>query len=365
MNKKLIIFLLFLIIFLDCKKNYQLVSDTDNLKKTVVVPVLNYPIPDNKNIIWCSDFQIAWNQLKNEINEPVKLLTDNEMFVKYLNESKQGINDLPGGSYYVKSFIPNKDNIKNITKEFKKIFPGESLPDFDTDNNSFIIFSFLKTDIKFKKPFFDNKNDFYFTSANGDRNNILTFGIRDNDRDKYKDLRAQVKILYRSGSNELENEFDEFIIDPCVSSGVNQLVLACIKKKDSLYEMYEYIQKKISEYQKEKNYNYMTEFNISDVLLIPNISFDIKREYNEIAGKYFLNNKLKDLYIDKAEQNIVFNLDKSGVKLKSFTIIRYLSGSYYYEFNKPFLLYIKKRDAKYPFLVIWIDNEELLLKRHE
>ncbi len=33
-----------------------------------------------------------------------------------------------------------------------------------------------------------------------------------------------------------------------------------------------------------------------------------------------------------------------------------------FEFNRPFLLYIKKRGADYPFFVMWMDNAELLQK---
>ena len=34
----------------------------------------------------------------------------------------------------------------------------------------------------------------------------------------------------------------------------------------------------------------------------------------------------------------------------------------YYFFNKPFLVYMKKRGAKHPFFVMWVDNAELLEK---
>jgi hypothetical protein len=33
-----------------------------------------------------------------------------------------------------------------------------------------------------------------------------------------------------------------------------------------------------------------------------------------------------------------------------------------YAFDRPFLLYLKKRDAKSPFLVMWNDNANLLQK---
>jgi hypothetical protein len=34
----------------------------------------------------------------------------------------------------------------------------------------------------------------------------------------------------------------------------------------------------------------------------------------------------------------------------------------YYLFDKPFLVYMKKRGAEHPFFVMWVDNAELLDK---
>jgi hypothetical protein len=31
-------------------------------------------------------------------------------------------------------------------------------------------------------------------------------------------------------------------------------------------------------------------------------------------------------------------------------------------FDKPFLLCLKEKEAKYPYLAIWVDNSELLVK---
>ncbi|HEX9062024.1 MAG TPA: hypothetical protein VF941_17750, partial [Clostridia bacterium] len=39
---------------------------SDKLKETVVTPVLEEKIAD-KNILYCSTFQMAWNELKNGI----------------------------------------------------------------------------------------------------------------------------------------------------------------------------------------------------------------------------------------------------------------------------------------------------------
>ena len=34
-----------------------------------------------------------------------------------------------------------------------------------------------------------------------------------------------------------------------------------------------------------------------------------------------------------------------------------------YHFNQPFLIVLQKREAKYPFFVMWADNAELLARK--
>jgi len=63
-------------------------------------------------------------------------------------------------------------------------------------------------------------------------------------------------------------------------------------------------------------------------------------------------------------------LDEKGVFLKSETIMSMTLGleassedlPHELIFDKPFLLCLKEKSAKYPYFAMWIDNTELLLK---
>jgi hypothetical protein len=57
-------------------------------------------------------------------------------------------------------------------------------------------------------------------------------------------------------------------------------------------------------------------------------------------------------------------LDRSGAVLKSESSDVVAAIPKVFSFNKPFLIYIKKRqpDAQ-PFFVMWVDNAELLSKK--
>ncbi|MHC4439849.1 MAG: hypothetical protein ACYS3S_21030, partial [Planctomycetota bacterium] len=63
---------------------------------------------------------------------------------------------------------------------------------------------------------------------------------------------------------------------------------------------------------------------------------------------------------------IDFALSRTGVVLKSDAIIIIpprggLTGSRHFHFDRPFLIYLKKREpAATPFFVMWVDNAELM-----
>ena len=42
-------------------------GSSELLERTVIVPTLDCPCPKNKNVIWCSSFQLAWNRMKDDI----------------------------------------------------------------------------------------------------------------------------------------------------------------------------------------------------------------------------------------------------------------------------------------------------------
>lgn len=62
--------------------------DTSDLKQTAVVGTLDCPMPEHKNVIWCSTFQMAWDKLKNDvIGEPVRV-RDAEEIASRLNRGQ-------------------------------------------------------------------------------------------------------------------------------------------------------------------------------------------------------------------------------------------------------------------------------------
>jgi hypothetical protein len=88
----------------------------------------------------------------------------------------------------------------------------------------------------------------------------------------------------------------------------------------------------------------------------------IEHRFKEIEGKALLNPSMRGTWIDQAIQIIELKLDRQGAAISSESMEITHKGGHDFAFNHPFLLYIKKRGAKHPFFVMWVDNAELLIE---
>jgi hypothetical protein len=74
------------------------------------------------------------------------------------------------------------------------------------------------------------------------------------------------------------------------------------------------------------------------------------------------------MFVSMALQKIDFSLSRTGVVLRSTGVMgasrsrsAQIAKPRYPYFNRPFLIYVKKRQPNaQPFFVMWVDNTELL-----
>jgi hypothetical protein len=336
-------------------------GNSTDLKQTVILPTLATPMPKGKNVIWCSSFQLAWNELKdNVIGEPVKVIGAEEI-ANRLNQAKQSRADISDESCYAAAGLVKDGTLEKIQMEMAKRFPSEPQPDFRDllTTDVIIAYSYLTANVKFRIPYFENQKEFVFRNSKGNETPVTSFGIRPEDHDTYQKLRKQIEVLYYSHHPDSFNLM-EFAVDLCKDSKPDQIVLAIIEPKETLEQTLKYLNAKVAGFTKEE---YLHRFGINDVLLVPNIFWRITHHFKELEKKYLDNRDYEDIDIRLALQMIQFRLDRSGAELKSEAKLYAESAEpNHFVFNQPFLIYMKKRGAQYPFFVMWIDNAELLSK---
>ena len=342
-------------VVVDREKTFD--GESSQLEKTMIVAALDSPIPKGKNVIWCSSFQLAWNELKDDIVKEPILLSENQEIANLLNQADQSKHDVSESDYYARAGFVQDNIIQTIQTEMAQQFPEEPVPSFDniTPLTAIISYSYLTANVRFKFPYFENDKELLFTDSNGNKTPITSFGIREEDEMQYK-LRNQMNILFVNRNSDYQ--LKECAIDLCEKSSPNQIVLAMIEPKETLLETISYIDE---QYKKAPEEKYFHKFGSVDILLVPNLFWKIAHSYKELEGPFLQNAGYDDMWIAKAMQIIQFRLDRSGAELKSEAkLYADAAGPTYYVFDRPFLIYMKKRGAKYPFFAMWVDNAELL-----
>jgi hypothetical protein len=335
-------------------------SDTSEaLQQTLIVPTLDTPIPENRSAVWCSSFQLAWNQLKIIAEGPVQL-QNAQGVADRLNRGEQTEDDLNAQDVYAMAGFVKDGIIPKIHADLAKKFPDRPAPELDVPADGAVAYAYMTAHVGFKVPFFDNDEPFLFTDSSGKKTPVKSFGIRKKDDYAYQQLRDQVHVLYFSEDVFwADREGSEFIVDPCKYSEPYQMILARTERKPTLADTLASVQDKIT---KSPTEGHRARCNPRDTLLIPAMHWQVSHHFKELEGrdKRFDNAPLKGLFLDTALQSIQFRLDRSGAQLASEAKVYVKPGASYFNFNRPFLIILKKRDAKQPFFVMWVDNTELL-----
>jgi hypothetical protein len=329
------------------------------LEKTVVVPTLDTPLPAGKSAIWCASFQLAWQDLTSVVGGPIQLAGADEV-TQRLNGTSFSTADLAPGTHYSAAGFTKSGIGEQIRQEMSAQFPDVAVPDFGTDNVA-IAFAFLEAAIPFEYPYFEDS--LTFRDSEGEATNVRAFGVRKQEEYGMRELRRQVELLFAKEDWERgEPAHTEFAVDLCKTSTPHQIVLAVVPKAETLAKTLAEVQSRIQE--NVKSGGRFTSFEIADHLLVPTMHWRIRHRFSELEGpdKLIQNAGWTDSYVDQAFQVVQFRLDKGGAELRSQAGIVVKFGPRFFHFDRPYLIYMKKRDAKEPFFVMWVDNTELMVK---
>ena len=350
------------------------IHSTD-LEHTAVVATLNCPLPEHKNVIWCGTFQIAWDRFKNDIiEEPVDLIGVQELDDR-LNRGEFSPDNLEAESFYSIAGFVKDGIIEQIQKEMARRFPSEPAPVFDERYKTLpevsVAYAFLSVDAGFKYPFYTRNRKFTFLDSQGNHTDVTSFCDHAEVSDpNIKNVREQVEILHSIYAQP--GDAANFSLDLCRHTDPYQVVLARVPRRDTLGEMLSDVRKYIADFKQYPHYDVLRNLRPIDSLIVPDVLYKLTHHFKELEGKNLANPKWRerDYFIFEARQMVHFSLSRTGVILKSEAVIGGAGGMPLrieeprrFHFDRPFLIYVKKRGADYsPFFVMWVDNAELMEK---
>lgn len=315
---KKINFLLFVIaIFFNCKSDktvFPSLKDITELSKTEFVPTFKSSFVDNKNYIYSTTILYAWDEIKTALSP---LSTIQSLELQSINSVKSYENTLNESEY--KTNIEITENKIKARAYFRKPLPFE---------NEFT---------KFKVPLQFNKSK------------VESFGFFGNSKD--------VKINY------YKNKY-HFSISLFPEDSEYEIILMLYNKKQKSFNDFYSIYNKL----KQQNTIELTK---EDKVEIPIISFNIKKSYDEVVGTTFYSNNTEFSIVEFTQEN-AFVLNEKGAEVESKSSIIAVKEAIEQElkpkaliFNKPFVVFLKRKDAKFPYFSVYIQNSELLSRVEE
>lgn len=332
---------------------------SDLLTMTEVVPTLDSPIHKGRNAIWCASFQCAWKALEGLAGETISI-EGTPSIVESLNNAANLTAQIPDESFYVAVGWNKKGMVRTIQNDFRQKFPSKQSPEFlGITNDSYVAYSYLEANSKCKLPYCHNDKPLTFTSGDGKKADVSSFGLLPHDSGKFMKLRAQGRVLFYKLDDE-SHKMCAFAINLCSDSLPSQIVVAQISRGSSLAATLAAIESEAKAWKKTRRREDLEKIGPSDVLLVPDFYWSISHIFAEVQGKSFENTELTSQRLDIARQDILFCLDKGGAVESSTAWITKGEMARRFFFDRPFLVYMKKRGATTPYFVMWVDNAELM-----
>jgi hypothetical protein len=340
---------------------------SENLKATEVVATLGTPILKDRNAVWCASFQTAWKALQTLVDEPLSF-GDTNSTAQSLNAEPDLVSQMPENCLYIIVATNQVGVLDQIRRDFKRKFPQTPEPIFPLiAPESVLTYAHLETKQEFPLAYHQNPTPLHFTDVTQKQVDLSSFGILPQDHDACAKLRAQVRVLFRDF--DMRHVDAEFGLDLSVASPI-QIVAARIPPKQSLEAALAYVDSKatqmedhVKDYASRSTYyqgQQLRNLQLSDAFLMPDIAFFISHHFVQLESKIFKNGSLKGKRLDIAQQDILFRLGANGVEVKSEARAYSAAVPNHFYFDRPFLLYAKKRGSTTPFFVMWVANAELL-----
>ena len=380
--------------------------NSTSLSRTRVVATLDAPLLPGTNLIWCASFQLAWKELAAALKVRQPMVEGSEALCRQLNAALDPRGYLSASNYYATAGYLTSDLVDRIRAEVRQKFPTARPLEFGSPPmQNLFAYGYVEASVPFAIPYINTKQPVAFRESSGKEVKVRTFGIGDKEKRNVWGLRGQVEVLFGKNLMHRRNDSGEFAVDPFKQSSGVQLIVACVKPRETLAATMQNVRDRAeaikkanqehappppvgslaplgpsrTEVTKEEEakervllpsnpseevqyYPDINDFEAGDTLVIPEMDWHILHHFAELENHLLVTSGAHGPPIILAVQDIVFRLDRHGASLRSEAGVAPagISVPTHFEFTKPFLLLLKKRGAEQPFFVAWIDNAELL-----
>lgn len=328
------------------------------LKATEVTPHLDANIGAGTNVLWCGTMQLAWNEAIDLTGGELQFDQAHPM-VAALNQRSFTKESIDEESYVAMAGFVRTNNHQSIRNAIQKKFGYSFKPGFVPDKSltrrpqDLVAYACLYKQLTFPTAF-DRLDDYLsFGGVPVGAFGLATF------KPAYTKLYPQVVI------RDYQSE-DDFVIELQTKSAGDRLILAKVSPRQTLAETVAHVRARTSGTNAAPAHR-------DDILLVPRMNFDLTRSFPELEGRPLITTNAslaKDLVLRSAVQNTRFEMNETGVELRSEAHAAFgcskrniPTPKHQMIFNKPFLILLERANAKLPYFALWVGNAELLARR--
>ena len=303
-----------------------------DVKATEFALTFENKLSDSSTSIYAPAFLFAWQEVKEYFKYPIHVTSENSIDFRLINESKSFQKSLNKGGY-------------------------ES--SIDTSADGIVARAYFKKTLPFAVKFHPQHGISFGTTR------VKSFGINDPD----EELKPYFKILYY-----LDDDHFAIRLFPADTSSIITLVKG-IDLAGTFKDLYNrtnvYIEKGWKEKESAKN-KWKYTFAEGDYLSIPVVKFNIGTHYSSLEGQQFTS-RTEPHNIVEAYQRTAFVFDEYGAIVESEAVVACDSTSMAPEavqkptpknmiFDKPFVIFIQKKNSNQPYFAMKVMNTELMEK---
>lgn len=336
-------------------------QNVDLLPQTEIAATADQPLNADRNHLWSASFQMAWDQLKQELGGPV-LLEGPHAVVDSLNATSFDTDSLsPMSTFTAVTTISEKEDaelIAQIREKFPDVRPKlHDVPDAEIRVR---LYSLIRKQMPFEVVFdrLDAPLDFQNSSFSA---SVNSFG--------HDPAQSQQADLVYSGQVEILDDLgdDDFIVRLNTSGDQqDQIVLAMIPAEKSLQAMWQVVQHRIT-HPNPRHDRKLLESN--ETLQIPVMEFSLQKHFAELEGQSITGLGYSAV-LALAFTEIRLRLDETGADFLSVSEAAFFGEFGGAEFNpdrvrrlivnRPFFVALTEAGAAEPYFLAWIANPELM-----
>jgi hypothetical protein len=345
---------------------------SDELKATKVLPALDSPIPERNSAIWCAPFDLVCSRLADVLGEgkPIRF-KDGAALPLNTDLAKSPDETLPADSYATLEIYPGgSESLGN--RSLAEALEKERLADPESQEGPFYVAAILQARLRFPHSYQNGEErGMPFTDSKGIKSTVRYFGLlkgnHSGERDK---AREQLRVLWCEHilPSNRSSPVERFALDLCADSEPFQIICAQVNAKPTLAAMVADLEGKIESWRPDANEEHLEDL---ETLGIACMHWRIKHRFREFEGPEhrIANSPIEGLYLRDASEEIEFRIDRQGVALDAKarvapkTAMAERGGVLRdFRFTQPHLIILKKRGAKTPSFVMWVDNAEMMEK---